>query len=43
VKWDFFLTLVKGSCSDGMSDNGYAYSATLNVGAEVLRWCANRK
>lgn len=43
VKWDFFLTLVKGKCSDGMSDNGYAYTATLNVGAEVLRGCANRK
>jgi uncharacterized membrane protein len=43
VKWDFFLTLVKSTCSDGMSDMAYTYSATLNVGAEVLRGCANRK
>lgn len=43
VKGDFFLTLVKGKCSDGMSNNGYMYTATLNVGAEVLKGCANRK
>ena len=43
VKGDFFLTLVKSTCSDGMSDMAYTYSATLNVGAEVLRGCANRK
>ncbi|GAB0175221.1 MAG: membrane protein [Candidatus Altimarinota bacterium] len=43
VKGDFFLTLIKGSCSDGASDTKYAFNATLNVGAEELHGCANKK
>lgn len=43
VKWDFFLTLVKGKCSDWASDMAYTFNATLNVWAEELHGCANRK
>ncbi|MFQ4145421.1 hypothetical protein [Chlorogloeopsis sp. ULAP02] len=31
------------SCSDGMSDNNYPYSATLVLGDRVLEGCAQRK
>ncbi|MEC4817390.1 MAG: hypothetical protein SAK29_29570 [Scytonema sp. PMC 1069.18] len=31
------------SCSDGMSDKNYPYSATLILGNQVLEGCAERK
>ena len=39
------LTLRKSStpCSDGMSDNQYAYSATFIYGKETLKGCATRQ
>lgn len=40
IKWDFFLTLTKGNCSDGMSDTKYEYTSTILVGAESLSGCA---
>lgn len=43
MKWEFFVTLTKGSCSDGMSDIKYAYNATVLVGAETLTGCAIKK
>jgi len=41
IKGDFFLTLTRGECSDGMSDTKYSYNSTVNVGAEELRGCAS--
>lgn len=32
-----------GSCSDGMSDTRYTYSATLVIGSVVREGCAERK
>jgi uncharacterized membrane protein len=37
----FVLTLARGSCSDGMSDRAYAFSATLEVLGETRRGCAD--
>lgn len=42
VKWEFFITLKKEPCSDGMSDIVYGYSASVAVGAENLKGCANK-
>jgi len=36
------VTLVKGECSDGMSDLKYPYSAEVKVGDEVLKGCGFR-
>ncbi len=40
VKGDFFLNMVKWSCSDGMSETKYEYTATVLIGAESLTGCA---
>ena len=37
---DLVLTISKGTCSDGMSDNVYPLTATLTIGTEKLRGCA---
>lgn len=37
----FVLTLTAGPCSDGMSDNVHAFTATLEVDGETRRGCAN--
>lgn len=37
----FVLTLRRGPCSDGMSDQVYAFSAELRIGAETRRGCAD--
>ncbi|MEA3016320.1 MAG: hypothetical protein QOI38_1042 [Sphingomonadales bacterium] len=37
----FVLSLVRGPCSDGMSDRSYAYAATLQVVGETRRGCAD--
>jgi len=37
----FVLTLARGPCSDGMSDRQHAFSATLEVGGETRRGCAD--
>lgn len=34
------LTVTEGSCSDGMSDRTYPYTATLRLGAEQRNGCA---
>lgn len=34
------LTITSGSCSDGMSDRTYPYTATLRLGAEQRIGCA---
>lgn len=36
------VTLTQAECSDGMSDRNYAYTAVVEVGAEILRGCATR-
>lgn len=33
------VTLTAGSCSDGMSDKTYPYSAVVTLGAETLKGC----
>lgn len=43
AKWEFFVTLKKEKCSDGMSDKEYSYSVTVALGAENLKGCANKK
>jgi uncharacterized membrane protein len=43
LKGEFFVTLTKGSCSDGMSDLKYDYSATVLVGSDTLTGCAMKK
>jgi uncharacterized membrane protein len=35
------LIIQKGSCSDGMSDTTYPYSAVLMMGRKVLSGCAS--
>jgi uncharacterized membrane protein len=35
------VTLTPGSCSDGMSDISYAYSAQLVIGVDTYTGCAN--
>ena len=40
MKGDFFLNMVKGACSDGMSEVKYEYNATVLIGAESLTGCA---
>lgn len=40
IKGDFFLTLTKGDCNDGMSETKYEYASTVLVGAESLTGCA---
>lgn len=37
----FVLTLTAGPCSNGMSDHVYAFTATLEVGGETRRGCAD--
>jgi uncharacterized membrane protein len=37
----FVLTLRRGPCSDGMSDHRYAFTASLEVGGESRRGCAD--
>ena len=37
----FVLALTAGPCSDGMSDNVHAFTATLEVDGETRRGCAN--
>jgi uncharacterized membrane protein len=37
----FVLSLVRGPCSDGMSDRSYAFAATLQVLGETRRGCAD--
>ena len=37
----FVLTLTAGPCSDGMSDNVHAYTASLQVGGETRQGCAD--
>ena len=36
----FALAITPGTCSDGMSDNSYPFSATLTLGARRERGCA---
>ena len=36
----FDLTITEGSCSDGMSDRSYPFTATLMIGAQQRRGCA---
>lgn len=43
VKGDFFLNLMKWTCQDGVWETKYTYTASVNVGAEVLKGCANKK
>lgn len=37
----FILTLTRGPCSDGMSDNVHAFTAALQIGDETRQGCAN--
>jgi uncharacterized membrane protein len=37
----FVLTLRQSPCSDGMSDHSYAFAASLEVGGETRRGCAD--
>jgi uncharacterized membrane protein len=39
----FRLTLTKGSCSNGMSDRVFAFTANLTVAGEERRGCADSK
>lgn len=34
------LTITRGTCSDGMSDRSYPYTATLRIGGEQRSGCA---
>jgi uncharacterized membrane protein len=34
------LTIAPGKCSDGMSDQVYAYTAALTLGEQAMRGCA---
>lgn len=40
-KRPFVLTLSAGPCSDGMSDNVHAFTASLQVDGETRQGCAN--
>lgn len=40
ARWEFFVTLTKWSCSDGISMTQYPYSVTVLVESETLRGCA---
>ncbi len=37
------LTITPGKCSDGMSDQTYAYTAALSIGDRAMRGCARLK
>ena len=37
------LTIAPGKCSDGMSDQVYAYTAALTIGEQAMRGCARLK
>jgi len=37
----FVLTLTRAPCSDGMSERPFAFTATLQVGGETRRGCAD--
>lgn len=39
----FSLTITKGECSDGMSDNTYHYKAVFTYGDKTLNGCAHQK
>lgn len=41
AKGEFFITLKKEACSDGMSNTKYPYTATVLVGADTLKGCAS--
>ena len=43
AKGEFFITLKKESCRDGMSGTEYAYKTTIALGSENLTGCANKK
>lgn len=36
----FDLTVTPGTCSDGMSDRSYPFTATLRIGSETREGCA---
>ena len=36
----FTLTVTKGECSDGMSDETYQFTAEFTIGGETLKGCA---
>ncbi len=42
-KADINVTIVSGDCSDGMSDNTYAYHMVYTKGATVLYGCCEPK
>ena len=37
---DLLLAVTPGTCSDGMSDRTYPYTATVTLGSETLAGCA---
>lgn len=37
------LTITPGKCSDGMSDQTYAYTAALTIGDKAMHGCARVK
>jgi uncharacterized membrane protein len=43
LKETLTLHFKKESCSDGMSDNVYFYSAEVNINGKVLKGCAIKK
>jgi uncharacterized membrane protein len=42
AKWEFFITLKKWECNDGMSDKRYYFTANIALGNENLKGCANK-
>ena len=42
TKWEFFVTLKKWTCNDGMSEKKYYFTANVALGNENLKWCANK-
>ncbi len=40
AKGEFFITLKKEECSNGMSDIKFPYTATVLMGADTLKGCA---
>ncbi len=42
AKWEFFITLKKWECTDGMSDKKYYFTASVALGNENLKGCANK-
>lgn len=42
AKWEFFVTLKKWNCNDGMSEKRYYFTANVAMGNENLNWCANK-